>query len=85
MHILRLHIDVIHVLPFSNLIIFYMLLGLSSVVDQLVCSYMGIVCSSTMQDQICLVSCKPLSFLATWLAFAMVSFSCLELLVSELL
>jgi hypothetical protein len=55
------------------------------VVDQLVCSSMGTACFSTMQDQICMVSCKPLSFSAIWLAFAMVSSSCLELSVSELL
>lgn len=54
-------------------------------VDQLGCSYMGTACFSTMQDQICLVSCKLLSFSATWLAFAMVSFLCLELCLSELL
>ena len=54
-------------------------------VDQLGCSYMCTACFSTMQDQICLVSCKLLSFSATWLVFAMVSFLCLELWVSELL
>lgn len=53
--------------------------------DQQGCSYMDTACITIMQDQICLVSCKPLSFLATWLAFAMVSFSCLGLLVSVLL
>lgn len=53
--------------------------------DQLGCSYTGTACISTMQDQICMVSCKLLSFSATWHAYAMVSFSCLELLVSELL
>lgn len=53
-------------------------------VDQLACSYMGTACITIMQDQICLASCKPLSFLATWLVFAMASFSCLELWVSVL-
>lgn len=54
-------------------------------VGQLACSSMGTACITILQDQICLASCKPLSFLATWLVFAMVSFSCLELWVSVLL
>ena len=51
-----------------------MKLGHSYVVDQQACSYMGTACITIMQDQICLVSCKPHSSLATWLAFAMASF-----------
>lgn len=85
MCILWLHIDVNHVPTFSNLVIFFMIIGLSFVVDQLACSYIPTACFSTMRDQICMVSCKPLSFLATWLVFAMVSFSCSALSVSELL
>ncbi|MCD9639249.1 hypothetical protein HAX54_023657 [Datura stramonium] len=44
---------------------------------------MATACITTMPDQTCQVSCKPHSSLVTWLAFAMPSFSCLELLVSE--
>ena len=58
--------------------------GLSFVVDQLACSSMATACTTTMHDQICQVSCKPRSSLGTWLAFAMVSFSCLGLSVSGL-
>ncbi|KAJ6926288.1 hypothetical protein NC651_010650 [Populus alba x Populus x berolinensis] len=58
--------------------------SLSSVVDQLACSFMAIACITTLQDQICLASCKPHFSLATWPAFVMVSSSCLEALVSVL-
>lgn len=53
-------------------------------VDQLACSSMATACITTMHDQICQVSCKPRSSLGTWLAFAMVSFSCSGLSVSVL-
>lgn len=46
---------------------------------------MATACITTMHDQICQVSCKHRSSLGTWLAFAMVSFSCLGLSVSVLL
>ncbi|KAG6779007.1 hypothetical protein POTOM_015371 [Populus tomentosa] len=58
--------------------------SLSSVVDQLACSFMAIACITTLQDQICPASCKPHFSLATWPAFVMVSSSCLEALVSVL-
>lgn len=57
-------------------ILLVFLSGLSFVVDQRVYSYMPTACTTTTQDQICLVSCKPRSSSATWLAYAMVSFSC---------
>jgi len=50
------------------------------VVDQLAYLSMVTACITTMRDQICLVSCRHRSSLVTWPAFAMVSFSCLELL-----
>lgn len=59
--------------------------GLSFVVDQLACSSMGTACITIMHDQTCQASCKPHSSLGTWLAFAMVSFSCLGLSDSVLL
>ncbi|KAL3596709.1 hypothetical protein D5086_008346 [Populus alba] len=59
--------------------------GLSSVVDQLDCSFMAIACITTLQDRICPASCKPHFSLATWPAFVMVSSSCLAPLVSVLL
>lgn len=43
---------------------------------------MATACITTLHDQICQVSCKHRSSLGTWLAFAMVSFSCLGLSVS---
>ncbi|KAJ6960761.1 hypothetical protein NC653_038705 [Populus alba x Populus x berolinensis] len=58
--------------------------GLSSVVDQLACSFMAIACITTMPDQICPASCKPHFSLATWPVFVTVSSSCLEPLVSVL-
>ncbi|CAL5371521.1 unnamed protein product [Camellia sinensis] len=59
--------------------------GLSFVVDQLACSSVVIAYTTIMPDQICQVLCKPPFSLGTWLASAMVSFSCLGLLVSVLL
>uniref|UniRef100_A0A2N9EQL9 Uncharacterized protein n=1 Tax=Fagus sylvatica TaxID=28930 RepID=A0A2N9EQL9_FAGSY len=46
---------------------------------------MATACITTMHDQICQVSCKHHSSLGTWLASAMVSFSCLGLSDSVLL
>ncbi|KAG6777300.1 hypothetical protein POTOM_017119 [Populus tomentosa] len=57
---------------------------LSSVADQLDCSFMAIACITTLQDRICPASCKPHFSLATWPAFVMVSSSCLAPLVSVL-
>jgi hypothetical protein len=65
--------------------IFVLQPGLSFVVDQLACSSMATACITTMHDQICQVSCKHHSSLGTWLASAMVSFSCLGLSDSVLL
>lgn len=42
--------------------------------DPLACLSMVTACIITMQDLTCQVSCKPLSFLATWPASAMDSF-----------
>ncbi|KAK9272546.1 hypothetical protein L1049_002919 [Liquidambar formosana] len=56
--------------------------GLFFVVDQLAYSSMATAYITIMHGQICQVSCKPHSSLGTWLAFAMVSFSCSELSVS---
>lgn len=53
------------------------------VVAQPASSSTATVCTITMQDLICLVSCKSHSSLGTWLAFAMDSSSCLERLDSE--
>jgi hypothetical protein len=47
------------------------------VVDLRACLSMATACIITMHDQICPVSCKPHFSLATWLASAMASFSCL--------
>lgn len=54
-------------------------------VGQLVCLSMPTACITTMPDRICLDLCKLRSSLATWLAFAMVSSSCLVVWVSVLL
>ena len=62
----------------------WFLSGLSSVVDQLDCSFMAIACITTLQDRICPASCKPHFSLATWPAFVMVSSSCLAPSVSVL-
>lgn len=51
-------------------------------VDQLAYLYTAIACITTMRDQICLASCKFRFSSDTWLASAMVSFSCWGLLVS---
>ena len=45
--------------------------GRSYVEDQLVSLSMATACTTTMHDQICLVSCRHLSSLATWPASAM--------------
>lgn len=58
--------------------------GHSFAEDPLVCSYMGTACTTTMLGQICQVLCKLHSSLGTWLASAMVSSSCLGILVSML-
>lgn len=64
---------------------FYMLFrhaGLSFVVDQLDCSSTDTACITIMHVPIWQGSCKPHSSSGTWLASAMVSFSCSGLLVS---
>uniref|UniRef100_A0A1D1XHD4 Tryptophan synthase beta chain n=1 Tax=Anthurium amnicola TaxID=1678845 RepID=A0A1D1XHD4_9ARAE len=58
--------------------------GPSSVAVPLVCSSMGTACITTMLDRACQGSCRQPSSSATWLAFAMVSFSCLVVLASVL-
>lgn len=59
-----------------NLIL--MFTGLFYVVDQLGYLSMLTACITTMHGQICLASCKLLSSLDTWHAYAMASFLCLE-------
>ncbi|KAF2316652.1 hypothetical protein GH714_041993 [Hevea brasiliensis] len=59
-----------------------MVTGLFYVVDRLGFLSMLIACTTTMHDLICLASCKPLSSLDTWPAYAMASFSCLGQWVS---
>ncbi|KAK1410580.1 hypothetical protein QVD17_37117 [Tagetes erecta] len=56
--------------------------GLSCVVGQLVFSYLDIACIIITNVLTCRDSCKHRSSLVTWLAFVMVSFSCLGWLVS---
>jgi hypothetical protein len=73
----------IHVSRHSHLYI-WCFIGLSSVVDQLACSFMAIACITTMPDQICPASCKPHFSLATWPVFVTVSSSCLAVLGSVL-
>ncbi|KAJ6935935.1 hypothetical protein NC652_010849 [Populus alba x Populus x berolinensis] len=76
--------DCLNRLSTHSLSCLWFLSGLSSVVDQLDCSFMAIACITTLQDRICPASCKPHFSLATWPAFVMVSSSCLAPLVSVL-
>ncbi|KAF5747991.1 transmembrane 9 superfamily member 4 [Tripterygium wilfordii] len=80
-----IHGDVFRYPKYKSLLAAALGSGHSCVEDPLACSFMATACITTMHDLTCRASCKPHFSLDTWLASAMVSFSCSGLSVSVLL